>query len=100
MFTGRADAGDAGFLSAPTSAADFVTDGVVGLEGVLAPQMGSVAHLDLAILNPQIHRVIGAPTHYKRIETGFLQIVGPVAAAFGLAPDTGERAARADSEAI
>ena len=100
LLTSRADARHAGLLSAPSRAADLFAHLVMRLEGVLAPEMRGVAKLELTVVDPQVHGVIGTTADHQRVEAGLLQIVGPVAAAFGLAPNARQRTARAHPKAI
>src|SRR5205807_2681528 len=77
---GRSDARHAWQLAAPIDCrADLGPDGVVGLEGVLAPQVAGVADLDLAIVDPQVDGPLGTSAHDDGVEAGLLEVVSPMA---------------------
>ncbi len=89
LLTGWPDARYAGFLTTTAPAADLFAHQVVGFEGVLAPEVGRLAELDLAVADPEIDGFGGLASDDQCVEAGFFQVVCPVAAALGLAPDAG-----------
>src|SRR5205823_10983759 len=97
---GRADAGHARLEAAAPGLANFLQEAFGGLERVLAPHVGGVAELDLAVVDPDVRRSFGLAAHHQQVVAGALQVHRPVAAALGLAEHAGQGRAGTDAEAV
>jgi hypothetical protein len=100
LLAGRADACHSRLLAAPPCLPDLVTHPIVRLERIPAPQVCRLAQLDLTVVDPEINGPLGPAAYDEGVETSLLEVVGPVAATFGLAPNAGQRATGADAEAV
>ena len=95
LFAGQTDA-----RHARLRLADLALDDTLRLVGIgLAPQVRSVAQLGLAVVNPEVHRRIGAPGDEHAVVAGVAQFRAHKAADVRLAPQAGLRRARADRKA-
>ena len=79
---------DAGNLGALAVAGD---EGVLRLEGVLAPDIGGVFQLCLAVLDVNIDRLVRDTGHPDVIIAGKFQVGSEVAAGVSVAPAAGQR---------
>src|SRR5438067_1145252 len=62
--------------------------------------MRSVAQLDLSVVDPQVYGPFGTPSQKECVKSGLLEVIGPVAATLGFAPNATQRAARAHAKAV
>ncbi len=74
VLAGRAD-GDHADL-----AAEFGVEHLAGLDGPFAPEGGGVLQFGFAVVNEQVHGLVGLALHEDEIVAGRLQPDGPVAA--------------------
>ena len=86
VLAGGTDLGDADLL-----VAEFLADCGFHGAGDLSPEVGSVAELDLVVLDPEVDGFGRAALDDDAVPAGLLELGSPVAAGLGLAEEAGER---------